>query len=596
MNAKSDDTRRSEAADRMAGGSSAAGRKRVGVRDTKFMIAPANLGLGLETIKERLAAIGGVEIVRTLPRQDAICPPVAIVRMTPEKAAMLRQSTGGALIIELDRPLLAASQASPQPSARAPAVAMGPGFTTTIHVVTEDDKPLAQAEVHLIGRQWAAQGTTSQDGRATLTLFGETVETVAELVVRPRSGHWGLWRSQPRLEAETVNIVGLRPLPDTGDATWTSQAMRLDGLPDECQGRGIKMALIDTGVASSHPALAGIRQGFDAEGRGQAWSRDPEGHGTACAAIIAATSDSSNGIRGCAPEAELHACKLSIDACCSDLVAALDYCVEADIDLACVGFGSPHGSMIVEQRILAAKLRGLSVIAAAGSTGGSVQFPACSPNVLAVGAIGKLRTFPSDSPHATSAADALPAGEFIVPGFSCKGPEVDVCAPGLAVISCQSPTGYAARDGTSLAAAHVAGLGALVLAHHGDFQRQFASRDSRRVERLFQILKETAQPIGDPLQTGAGVPDAARALGWRAETRAQPNLGLAQMRNAMMLAGICELPGQEVFGSEPPRGPAFVTQMPLSPAWQSTMTTSGAETGVDALRAAMRTAGLWAGR
>jgi subtilisin len=58
------------------------------------------------------------------------------------------------------------------------------------------------------------------------------------------------------------------------------------------------------------------------------------------------------------------------------------------------------------------------------------------------------------------AADALPAGEFIVPGFSCKGPEVDVCAPGLAVISCQSPDGYAARDGTSLAAAHVAGLAA----------------------------------------------------------------------------------------------------------------------------------------
>jgi subtilisin len=596
MNPKSDDTRGSDAPDRMTGRRSGAGGKRVGVRDTKFMIAPANLGLAMETIKERLAAIGDVEIVRTLPRQGAICPPVAIVRMTPKKAAMLRQSTGGALIIEFDRPLLAASQALPYPSARAPAIAMGPGFTTTIQVVTEDDEPLSQAEVHLIGRQWAAQGITSQDGRATLTLFGETAETVAELVVRPRSGHWGLWRSQPRLEAETVNMVGLRPLPDAGDATWTTQAMRFDGLPDECQGRGIKIAAIDTGIATSHPTLVGIRQGYDAEGRGQAWSRDPEGHGTACAAIIAATTDSSNGIRGCAPEAELHACKLSIDACLSDLVAAFDYCLGADIDIACVGFGSQHGSMIVEQRVLAAKQRGLCVIAAAGSTGGLVQFPACSPNVLAVGAIGKPRTFPYDSPHAASAADALPAGEFIVPGFSCKGPEVDVCAPGLAVISCQSPNGYAARDGTSMAAAHVAGLAALVLAHHGDFQRQFASRDSRRVERLFQILKETAQPIGDPLQSGAGVPDAARALGLWAETRAQPNVGLAHMHHAMRLAGLFELPGNEVLGFEPPRGPAFVTRMPLSPASLSTITAGGVETAVGALTAAMRTAGLWAGR
>jgi hypothetical protein len=64
------------------------------------------------------------------------------------------------------------------------------------------------------------------------------------------------------------------------------------------------------------------------------------------------------------------------------------------------------------------------------------------------------------------------------------------------------------------------------------------------------------------------------------------------MHHAMRLAGLFELPGHEVLGSEPPRGPAFVTQMPLSPASQSKITAGGVETAVGALKAAMRTAGL----
>ena len=131
---------------------------------------------------------------------------------------------------------------------------------------------------------------------------------------------------------------------------------------------------------------------------------------------------------------------------------------------------------------------------------------------MAVGAVGQRGSFAEDSPQAAQAAAATAvAGGLFVPPFSCRGPELDLCAPGVAVIACQSPDSYAVCDGTSLAAAHVAALAALILADHSDFKGSFAAKDFRRVERLFQILKETAQPIGHPWQTGAGLPDPSLA-------------------------------------------------------------------------------------
>src|SRR5438046_21163 len=104
---------------------------------------------------------------------------------------------------------------------------------------------------------------------------------------------------------------------------------------------------------------------------------------------------------------------------------------------------------------------------------------------------------------------------FFSPKFTCFGPEVGVCAPGVAILSCVPPNNYAVCDGTSMAAAHVTGLAALVLAHHPDFQVAFKTRNSDRVDRLFQVLKSSAQPVnmGDPRLTGFGLPDVLVAVG-----------------------------------------------------------------------------------
>jgi hypothetical protein len=184
---------------------------------------------------------------------------------------------------------------------------------------------------------------------------------------------------------------------------------------------------------------------------------------------------------------------------------------------------------------------------------------------------------------------------FFVPAFSCAGPEIDVCAPGVAVISCQSPDGFAACDGTSLAAPHVAALAALVLAHRSEFRREFANRDARRVERLFQILKESAQPLGDPMRTGAGIPDATRALGLARQQQpyvAPLSLGLPELRNAMRLAGLADTDRYQMFHPAPPRGPASVGGLPpylMQPAMMSAM---GRGADIRVLREAMLAAGL----
>jgi hypothetical protein len=170
----------------------------------------------------------------------------------------------------------------------------------------------------------------------------------------------------------------------------------------------------------------------------------------------------------------------------------------------------------------------------------------------------------------------------------------------VGVIACQSPDGYAACDGTSLAAAHVTALAALILAHHNDFKRDFASRHFRRVERLFQILKDTAQPIGHPWHTGSGLPDAARALGLPSQPwplAAPLDLGLGEMRNAVRHLDLIRFGVLETAAFEPPRGPANVTHWPLNP--RPLTFVAGAETkagGVHELKAAMMLAGLSDGR
>lgn len=590
MNAKPDEARGSEQASRTSNRGSSA-RKSVASRPSRYIIAPAVAKLAESTVIDRLQRLGA-GIVRTIPATRAGCPIIVVASLTDDSASILRQSTGGKLIVEHDQPLFSASPPASLLTRRFLSRPFGRGFATTIQVFDDDDEPVEQAEVQLIGQQWTAEGLTGRDGKVTLNLYGERPDRVQDLLVKPHSKYWGFWKRRPELKTDTENVVVLRSLWATKRFGWGGQMMRFDRLPSECAGGGVKVAVVDSGTATSHPQLAALEDGFKAESHDtEAWSQDPTGHGTACAGIITA-SNNSEAIGGYAPDADIYVYQLPINAYVSDLAAALDYCIETGVDVALIGYGCRAGSAIVEQRIIAAKRRGISIVAAAGSIGESVLFPACSPHALAVAALGLAGAYPEETPHALYEPITRGRNGLFVPTFSCRGSEVDLCAPGVAVICCQSPEGRVAADGTSLAAAHVAALAALVLAHGADFQGEFAPRNARKVERLFQILKETAQTVGDPLECGTGVPNAMRALGIRPQAHALVplTLGLNDMHNALWFAGLQGTDGAIATVPEPPRGPVVTTHGPLSVAPPSTGVPRRAS--VHELKAAMQMAGL----
>jgi hypothetical protein len=608
MAASSDDPRATASSDRRKSArdprpASGSDRRKI-ARTPRYLIAPAEPGVSRKALAERLSQFADIEILQIYDAHDTVSPPIAIVRMPDDATSALRRAEPRTLIIEPDDRLRAASYAGAPslfPPAAAMMTALGPDLKVTIRIVSEAGTPVEQAAVRLIGEQTSTQGLTDSDGRVDLDLQGEWPEMLAALFVNARSLFWGLWQHRPQLEPDAVNTFILKPLPPPEGLDWGGAAMRFDQIPDQCRGAGIKIALIDSGVAASHRQLTGIKHGIDiGETEGQPWSKDAIGHGTHCAGLLNAAPQTTHGIRGYAPDSELHVCRLPADAYCSDLIAALDYCLQSSIDVACLGFGCERGSTLVEQRIALAKQQGLCIVAAAGNSARAVLFPACSPHVLAVGAVGQTGSFPEDSPQAAQAAAAAPAaGGLFVPPFSCRGPEVDLCAPGVAVIACQSPNSYAVCDGTSLAAAHVAALAALILADHRDFKDSFAAKDFRRVERLFQILKDTAQPIAHPWQTGAGLPDAGRALGIWSEQRAPVvplNVGLREMRRAIRRLDQVQRGASDEMAFEPLRGPANVTRFPLNPAPLAFQPAGGGKASVHELKAAMALAGLAEGR
>jgi subtilisin family serine protease len=427
----------------------------------------------------------------------------------------------------------------PTPGVVAP---LGDGFEATLEVRGANGA-LSEAEVYAFGGVWPVQAVTDQNGRATLKFLGDTPDTIRALYVKPRVDYWGLWLARPDLQPGDTTTVTVEPLsgflhgfPNLQLLGWGQRAMGLDLVPASYNGAGIKIAIIDSGAAQpTHRNLHRLGPGVSVVATDPAaWTHDTIGHGSHCAGIIAGGPIGSNsgGIRGFAPAAEIHIIQIFPGGKFSSLIQALDYCVENGIDVANLSLGGGEPSRIVEERLIKAKQMGTACIVAAGNSGGPVQFPASTPHVLAVSAIGKWGEFPSASFHATQAVEGFESADGFFPAkFSCFGPEIDVCAPGVAIVSSLPADGFAAWDGTSMAAPHVTGMAALLLSHHPDFQGAYQARDARRVERLFELIKLSATPMsfGDATRTGVGLPNVLRALGLDARTSPTlaPGNGLA---------------------------------------------------------------------
>lgn len=519
-------------------------RKTIGERKKQFLIAPrqheglAPMGfmpLSMSSVEQALKNSPDIEIVDTVGPKNIVGvmadgmgggQGILVARMTDQKAGVLHQQGQGRLVVERDQYLgLMDTQLQPQ-FVTSTIPQNGPAFTAVVLVIGKDGEPVADAEVSLFGSMLPATATTDANGQVSLSLFGETASSIRSLYVKPKSDYWSFYQRDPEVSSDEPNVVALKALSDwpalagfprAKTVGWGQKAMRMDQLPATFRGQGIKIAVIDSGAATTHEELNRIRAGFDIVNKKttpHTWNEDSLGHGSHCAGIIGG-ADLAFGIRGFAPEAELHACKLFPGGQVSQLIDALEYCIEKQIDVVNLSLGGAEVSEALEQQIQRAKRAGIACIVAAGNSGGPVQYPASSPNVLAVAAIGKLDEFPPDSYHAQTLTQNVDANGYFTASFSCFGPQVAVCGPGVAITSSVPPNNYAAWDGTSMAAPHITGLAALVLAHHPDFQNVYRNRGAERVERLFQLIRMSARRVSlaDATRVGLGLPDAVIACG-----------------------------------------------------------------------------------
>ena len=204
-------------------------------------------------------------------------------------------------------------------------------------------------------------------------------------------------------------------------------------------GRGIRVAVIDSGIQATHPDLAGqiiVNRNFI---DGQA--ETPEQHGTGVAGIIAAKADNGIGIAGVAPDARL----LGLRACwqkgpaagetvCDSfsLAKALYFAIEDKADVINLSLSGP-GDLLLGELVKTALARGSVVVAAFDRRKADGGFPASVPGVIAV----------SDAPVASARAQVY-------------------VAPGRDVPTTQPGGRWFLVNGSSYAAAHVSGLVALV--------------------------------------------------------------------------------------------------------------------------------------
>ena len=464
--------------------------------------------------------------IQLLERFGSEEAPILQVQMDEGQADKLREQFADRLIVEpnADLELFStgnsaglAESFSLESEANAMLVPLDSEVTFQFRVRGEGGEPVAGATVYLIGSLWLDKGVTDDSGALTLTLFGGGPGAIRGLMVKPRDSYWSYWRQSPVLDASRVNEVALRRLeqhasvgdefPGTEALGWGQRVMRL-AETDSRTGKGIRIAIVDSGLDTGHADLRErTGSGFDFTSEtSTSWSQDQVGHGTHVAGVIAGLTAEGGGIRGFAPEAEVFVYKVFPGGKFSHLIKSLDLAIQEKVDIVNLSLGSKTPSQLLEQKLSEARQAGVACIAAAGNSGGPVLYPAKVEGVLAVAAIGQDGSFLAESGHVRQVGEHR-SEDLFTARFTCHGPEVGVCAPGVAVVSAVpgEERSYAAWDGTSMACPHVVGLAALILEENQEIR---ALTGSARVDALFGAIRASAQSLpGVPGEfQGAGLP------------------------------------------------------------------------------------------
>jgi len=265
---------------------------------------------------------------------------------------------------------------------------------------------------------------------------------------------------------------------------WGIARVNAKGAWSITRGAGVKVAVVDTGIDFTHPDLK-VAGGFNVITHDDNF-KDDQGHGTHVSGTIAGQGN-GEGVFGVAPDVALYGVKV-LDAngsgSFSDVIEGIQWAAKNKMDVANFSLGASQGTQALEDAVNAAAKDGLTIVAAAGNSGGSVGYPAAYSGVIAV-----------------SASDSKDKIAY----FSSRGPQVAVIAPGVAIESTYMGGGYKKLDGTSMACPHVAGLAALAVAAQG----------LHGAESIRAALQKAATPLAglSSDEQGSGLVDAAKLVG-----------------------------------------------------------------------------------
>lgn len=272
--------------------------------------------------------------------------------------------------------------------------------------------------------------------------------------------------------------------PDGDPAQYAISKLRLPLAHGLAKGDQVLVAVIDSGVDTTHQEFAGvIADTYDVLDPAE----PPHAHGTAIAGAIAAHSR----LMGVAPSAKILAIRAfgeskgTAEGTTFNILKSINWAVEKNANVINMSFAGPQDPALARS-LAAARQKGIVLIAAVGNAGPKSPplYPAADPNVIAV--------------TATDSDDQLFKA-------SNRGNHIAVAAPGVDILLPSPGGGYQVSSGTSFAAAHVSGIAALVLERKRDL----------KPDAVRQILTSSAKdlgPKGRDIYFGAGLADAYQAL------------------------------------------------------------------------------------
>ncbi len=305
--------------------------------------------------------------------------------------------------------------------------------------------------------------------------------------------------------ATTTKKTATKPLAKTpfNQIGWGIKAIYGDTLNSALPsgGDGVNVAVLDTGALVAHPDLKGQVTACDDFSGVDSFLKnscdDKNGHGTLVAGVIAGNAGpAGKGIYGVAPQANLMIYKVCAnDGTCfaDDVAAAIYYGADNSANIILLSLGSDSENSLIDDAISYAAGKDVIVVGAAGNDGpytGSIDYPASNINVVSVGAVDGTLAVPDWSARGNNEAST---------SYTKDAGDLELVAPGVNIESTANNGYYMTSSGTSMAAAHIAGLVAK------EWQAD-ADHPAEATRELLHQFSQDILPIGDDNASGWGMP------------------------------------------------------------------------------------------